>query len=441
MTISLPSLLPVNGIGLPVARLTYIVSGAHLEWSRPGDRSRATESGEYVARNVAPARMAMRHDGVIYLAMPRLRRGVPFTLGAVEYDPCVSTIEPPVSPYPCAAAHRNVAQSGTGTGNWTVVNVVDVHLDDGGVLWALDVGKVNLLEGGATVVVRPPMVFAFDTDTDEIVRAIDLSRATTEASCLQSIVVDHSSTAGQFVYVSDAGLGNVIVYNVACDSSFKVHVPVGPCGQRDVMYMAPVLADVMDMAAGRGSARYRRLYVTYLSSRDMIYVPVHVVDESTVDLPTVNVGRKPCKMIVLGTDRGSVIYFRTDGDTGEILSWDVNKLFRHENFRSVQRGRKSRIPLMVITGFQGYQWSMESNYVDFLVGDIGCLGVSTRIEPLQIHDEYPDDPCSNRVPMRCGQGRTTAKTIGSNGTKSARRSTTIVNKRSVATIAVVEPAP
>jgi len=121
-----------------------------------------------VARNVAPARMAMRHDGVIYLAMPRLKQGVPFTLGAVEYDPCVSTIEPPVSPYPCAAAHRNVAQSGTGTGNWTVVNVVDVYLDDGGVLWALDVGKVNLLEGGATVVVRPPMVFAFDTDTDEV---------------------------------------------------------------------------------------------------------------------------------------------------------------------------------------------------------------------------------------------------------------------------------
>jgi hypothetical protein len=108
--------------------------------------------------------------------------------------------------------------------------------------------------------------------------------------------------------------------------------------------------------------------------------------------------------------------------------------------RSVQRGRKSRIPLMVTTGFQGYQWSMESNYVDFLVGDIGCLGVSTRIEPLQIHDEYPDDPCSNTVPMRCGQGRTTAKTIGSNGTKSAGRSTTVVNKRSAATIAVVEPA-
>ncbi|KAL4111803.1 hypothetical protein QTP88_015690 [Uroleucon formosanum] len=335
MTISLQLLLPVTGIGLPVSRLTYIVSGAHLEWTRPSDRLRAIESGEYVARNVAPARMAMRHDGVIYLAMPRLRRGVPFTIGAVEYDPCVSTIEPPVLPYPCAAAHRNAERPGSGNGNWTMVNVVDVYLDDGGVLWALDIGMVNLLEDGGAVIVRPPMVFAFDTDTNEIVRAIDLSRATTAASFLQSIVVDHSTTAGQFVYVSDAGLGNVIVYNVACDSSFKVHVPVGPCGQRDVMYMAPVQADVLDMAAGRGTARYRRLYVTYLSSCDMIYIPVHVVDETTVGLPTVNIGRKPCRMIVLGTDRGSVIYFRTGSDTGEILSWDVNKQFRHQNLSDV----------------------------------------------------------------------------------------------------------
>ncbi|KAF0725101.1 Uncharacterized protein FWK35_00038891 [Aphis craccivora] len=96
---------------------------------------------------------------------------------------------------------------------------------------------------------------------------------------------------------------------------------------------------------------------------------------------------------------------------------------------------------MVTTGFQGYQWSMESNYVDFLVGDIGCLGISTRIEPLHVHDEYPDDPCSNTVPMRCGLGPTTVKTIGPNRTKASGRSTIIVNKRPAATTDAVEQAP
>lgn len=154
---------PATSIGLPVDQLTYIVSGAHLKWTGPGDRLRATDSGEYVARNVVPARMAMRHDGTVYLAIPRFRRGVPFTLGAVEYDPCLSAIEPPISPYPCAAAHRSPQPK---PGNWTMVNVVDVYVDDTGVLWALDVGKVNLLDDAT--IVRPPMVFAFDTDTDEV---------------------------------------------------------------------------------------------------------------------------------------------------------------------------------------------------------------------------------------------------------------------------------
>lgn len=152
------------GAVLPADQLTYILSGAHLMWTEPGDRLRATASGEYVARNVVPTRMAMRHDGTLYVAMPRYKRGVPFTLGVVEYDPYRSTIEPSISPYPCAAAHRPATK--TSAANLTMVNVVDVYMDDAGVLWALDVGKVNLLE--KTIVVQPPMVFAFDTETDEV---------------------------------------------------------------------------------------------------------------------------------------------------------------------------------------------------------------------------------------------------------------------------------
>ncbi|VVC45641.1 Six-bladed beta-propeller, TolB-like,Major royal jelly protein/protein yellow [Cinara cedri] len=399
---------PVAGIGLPVDQLTYVVSGARLEWTDPGDRRRATESGEYVARNVIPTRMAMRHDGIIYLAMPRFRRGVPFTLGAIECDPCTSTIEPPILPYPCAAAHRPRPKlDDNNNNNWTMVNVVDVYVDDSGLLWALDVGKVNLLQQDNAIVVRPPMVFAFDTDTDEIVRAIDLSRATTRASVLQSILVDQSTGAGMFVYVSDAGTGNVIVYNVCCDRSFKVYVPAGQCGRRGMMYMAMARVDVTDEAAGGGPVRQLRLYVTYGMSCNMMYVPVHAMDETTVSLATVITGRKPSKMIVLGTDRGSVIYFRT-GDNGDVLSWDVNTPLRAENFRYVLRSQKSRVPFMVTAGLLGYPWYVESNFADFFAGDIGCLGVSTRIRQLQRPVENDDfrPACGAAVPVPC-DGRST----------------------------------
>lgn len=55
--------------------------------------------------------------------------------------------------------------------------------------------------------------------------------------------------------------------------------------------------------------------------------------------------------------------------------------------RLVYRGKTSRIPLMVIIGYQGFHWFMESNYVDLLVGDIGSLGVSTKIDQLRCNKE------------------------------------------------------
>jgi len=102
------------------------------------------------------------------------------------------------------------------------------------------------------------------------------------------------------------------------------------------MYTALAQVDVMDTAAGGGVAHYRRLYVTYLSATDMMYVPLQAVGDSTVGLATVTIGRKPCKMIVLGTDRGSLVYFRT-ADASDILSWDVNTEFSGDNFRSVPK--------------------------------------------------------------------------------------------------------
>lgn len=140
---------------------------------------------------------------------------------------------------------------------------------------------------------------------------------------------------GQFVYVADAGLGNVIVYNVAADRSFKVRVPVGSCGHRDIMYIGLTKADATDAAIGCGggcSFRQPRLYTTYLSSCNMVYVPVHMMDNSTSALTTVDVGRKPCKMVMLGTDLESIIYFR-NSDSTDIRSWNVNRPMIPENFK------------------------------------------------------------------------------------------------------------
>lgn len=135
------------------------------------------------------------------------------------------------------------------------------------------------------------------------------------------------------MYISDTGHGKVIVYKVACDRSFKVHVPVGQRGRQDIMYMALTEVDVTPPIGVSGKTRHRRLYVTYYSARDMMFVPVHAIDESTESLGTVAIGHKYCKITVLGTDRDSTIYFRTVDTGTDIYSWNVNKAFLPENFR------------------------------------------------------------------------------------------------------------
>lgn len=67
---------------------------------------------------------------------------------------------------------------------------------------------------------------------------------------------------------------------------------------------------------------------------------------------------------------------------------------------------------MVTAGLLGYPWYMESNFADFFAGDIGCLGVSTRIKQLQRSIENEDDyrpECTATVPAPCEDLSTVAR--------------------------------
>lgn len=48
----------------------------------------------------------------------------------------------------------------------------------------------------------------------------------------------------------------------------------------------------------------------------------------------VDVGRKPCKMVVLGSAYGSVMYFRIKG-MNHLYSWDTKESFLEENMKIV----------------------------------------------------------------------------------------------------------
>lgn len=107
------------------------------------------------------------------------------------------------------------------------------------------------------------------------------------------------------MYVTDAATRSVIVYNVVEDRGYRVALPAvvtSGAQQQDVLYLALV----------KKSCGTSMLYLTYLGSNRLFAI-------EAVDLrrgshgSVVDVGTKPQKIVLLGTDNGCAIFFRFKG--------------------------------------------------------------------------------------------------------------------------------
>lgn len=120
-------------------RYDHHVLGTSLAWPNP-----------YTARAVVHSRLQMTKDGRVFLASPRFRPGVPFTLGTFRVTTANrAVVEPEVLPLPSAPESHRAADGPVAATNSTqspLVNVVDLCLDDTkDVLWLLDVGVVDTM--------------------------------------------------------------------------------------------------------------------------------------------------------------------------------------------------------------------------------------------------------------------------------------------------------
>lgn len=84
----------------PLTELTFQLSGANLLWPCDSTKNIYVQSGRYVPRNVIVTRAQLQRDSA-FVALPRYKQGVPFTLGKVNLKKgeCLAKI----APYPCWA--------------------------------------------------------------------------------------------------------------------------------------------------------------------------------------------------------------------------------------------------------------------------------------------------------------------------------------------------
>lgn len=137
-----------------------------------------------------------------------------------------------------------------------------------------------------------------------------------------------------------------------------------PC-RRDILYIALVQ---------RGCGN-NFLVFTYLASNHIFSIRTDYLRSGSMAGRVVDLGVKPEKMIILGTDLGSAIFFRYEGQP-EVYRWDSNTAFAPEHFIVVYKSNECLLSTSVSADLRRNRIRvLESNFPDYLENTVGCGAV------------------------------------------------------------------
>ena len=137
-----------------------------------------------------------------------------------------------------------------------------------------------------------------------MIAQVNLTTLTLPSSRLQQLIVDRSSNGQVYVYISDADTHSIIVYNVEKNQGHRIYLPdeINFKGNRkNVLYMAYV----------KQSKDTSFVYFTCLGSERLFSINTEYLKGANIGGCINDVGIKhDKKMVILGTDNGSSIFFR-----------------------------------------------------------------------------------------------------------------------------------
>lgn len=136
---------------------------------------------------------------------------------------------------------------------------------------------------------------------------IDLSSLADINSRLQYMAVDYAEDGQVYVYISDAGSGAIIVYNVTTDTGYRVVLPAVVAGCTDK-------PDALYIALVRRESCGPVLYFTFLGSNRMFAIKAVNLRSGNANGSIVDIGGKKNKIVLLGTDNAATIFFRIKGE-------------------------------------------------------------------------------------------------------------------------------
>ncbi|CAO1387602.1 unnamed protein product [Diamesa tonsa] len=327
-------------------------TGADFTWPCSTTRALFKGSGKYINKNNIATRAAIYRD-TFFVVFPRFKTGVPATLvkTKLKKGACSTTFEP----FPCWSMQEE--------GKCTAMqSVVDLVLD-GEILWVLDTGITQVLD--EPIQKCPPKVIAFNVKTGKMIKTILLDGLTSKSSRLQYLQVDYGRDSRPFIYISDAASRAVLVYDVHANRGYRVILPKAVsegCGKKDVLYLALV----------RKSCGTSTLYFTYLCSKRVFAIKTEYLRDGRASGKIDEVGVKPEKLVIIGTDNGCAIFFRFEGHS-EVYRWDTNQPFQVSNFKPVYRSDSCQLSTHAIADYKNSRMRvLESNFPDYILNKVGC---------------------------------------------------------------------
>lgn len=283
----------------------------------------------------------------IFLAIPRLRSGVPATLAWIPRS-TTSGSSPQLRPYPNWDFH-NPAANCSG-----LISVYRIRADNCERLWVMDSGVMTSLEDFTPVC--PPKLMVFDMRTDTLLRVVTFPRNVLRPnSLLTNLILDESgfSCDDTAVYITDTANPGLVVYDSRKDAAWRfTHPSMWPEPDRSSYTVGGESFTLMDGIIGlalshsdQGLPDFRSLakpekvlYFQALASDRIYSVSTSVLRNGPLPersmLPVTLLGKKSSQGAALSVDsRDGSIIFSPVAETA-IASWSpttgINRVIAYD---------------------------------------------------------------------------------------------------------------
>jgi sugar lactone lactonase YvrE len=188
--------------------------GIDYLWDSTHVKDEYVASNQFQINNNAIAGVKIAPTKAVFVTVPRWFPGVPSTLNTVVLSSLDTTdtrdtdTNPTLVPWPSWAAN---AVGGDCTG---LQYVQSMEIDAAGLMWVIDVGRINIFDATGSLNRCPPKLLVIDTKDGSFVDAPYVfpdEIASHRTNFLNDIVLDNKR---QIAYISDtSGSGGIVVYD------------------------------------------------------------------------------------------------------------------------------------------------------------------------------------------------------------------------------------